>query len=513
PRAAGASPIESTDVPPWAPAPKRFSVVPFENRAGVRAFDWLIAGAPFEISEKTEAVLGIEPTGGPLHVGAPAIEAEAGPVAAFAAAHDLAFVITGWVDRPSWQLRIELSLWKVAGGTATVAAQAQRTGEVKAYHQLLGEALGEVWGRGAGITVDEARGKALQRPLASDLYAVNLMGRGLGHLTGALPAAGGSGSGSGNGSGSAPGSAPGGPVSAVDLKAAEHDLERAVFIDPKCYEAQRLIGEVTLAIAPGDPKAAARALGKFNYASDLAPDDIASLRAAASGAAAAGKSEVALPLWKRLVTRRPWDLDARYQLGAAMWRTGDPAGAQKQLEQVTVHRPDHLAARRVLVLIHASRSDTPRLVTELEAIAARAPDDLETKADLASAYGALARWDKAIGALEAIAGARPGDLALQIRIGDAYRRRGDLDGALAWYARASRLAPESSWPGFAAAQALFDAGRLTEAIRDYTQLQRYPGDLPAAEQALGVIAFQQHRPNDAAWYLRRAVRDAPRSLA
>src|SRR5262249_45752261 len=147
-----------------------------------------------------------------------------------------------------------------------------------------------------------------------------------------------------------------------------------VFIDPKCYEAQRVLGELYLAAAAidpkaTDPKAAARALAKFNYANDLAPDDIESLRAAASGAAQTGKRELALGLFRRLVTRRPWDLEARFQLGDALWLTGDPAGAEKQLEQVTAHHPDHLAARRVLVLIHASRSETKKLVAELEAIA------------------------------------------------------------------------------------------------------------------------------------------------
>jgi Flp pilus assembly protein TadD len=485
-------------------------VVPFENRSGVRAFDWLVAGAPFEISEKTEAVLGLEPTGGPLHVGGAAVEPEPAPIAAFAAAHRAELVITGWVERPAWQLRIGLTLWKVTGGIAVVVAEAQRTGDVKAYHALLGDVLGEVWSKGAGVPVGTERAQLLQRALATDLYAVNLMGRGLGHLTGALdapvaaPAGGSAGS-----AGSA--AAPSAAVRALDLKAAEHDLERAVFIDPRCFEAQRLLGELYLAVAPGDPKAIARAVGKFNYANDLAPDDIAALRAAASGAARAGKHELALELFTRLVKRRPWDLDARYELGAAMWHTGDPAGAEKQLEQVTAHQPDHLAARRVLVLIHASRSETRKLVTELEAIAARAPGDLEIKADLASAYGALARWDQAIVALEAIAAARPADLALDVRIGDAHRKRNDLDGALAWYGRAARLAPESSWPGFSAAQALFDAGRLAEASRAYTALQRYRADLPAAEQALGVIAYLQNRPDDAAWYLRRATHEAPRS--
>jgi len=515
PKPAGSSTVESADVPEWTPPPRRFAVVPFENRSNVRAFDWLVAGAPFEISEKVEAVLGLEPTGGPLHVAATSIEAEPTQVAAFAATRGADFVVTGWVERPAWQLRIDLSLWKIRGRTAELAAEAQRTGDVKAYHQLLGDALAEVWSRGGGMSIDEARAKALQRTIAGDLYAVNLMGRGLGHLIGALPPTNAPGvrapvttGSAGSGSAASPASA-----DAVDLKAAEHDLERAVFIDPKCFEAQRLLGEIYLMVAASDPRAAGRALGKFNYANDLAPDDIGSLRAAAAGAAQTGKHQAALELFRKLVIRRPWDLDARFQLGAALWHTGDPAGAQKQLEQVTVHRPDDLAARRILVLIHASRSDTPRLAAELEAIAARAPDDLETQADLASAYGALARWDKAIAALETIARARPGDLALHVRIGDAYRRRGDLDGALAWYGRASRLAPESSWPGFVAAQSLFDAGRLTEAGRAYIALQRYREDLPAAEQALGVIALVQQRPDDAAWYLRRAAKEAPRSLA
>jgi tetratricopeptide (TPR) repeat protein len=489
---AGSSAVESNDVPEWQKSPARFAVAPFENNANARAFDWLVAGAPFEIAEKTEDVLGLEPTGGTLAVGPTMIAPEPDPVAAFGAERNAPWVITGWVDRPNWQLRIAITLWKVTGKSAVVVAEAQRAGDPKAYHQLLGEALGEVWQKGANITVDIARRARLVRPLAIDVYAVNLMSRGLGHLVGVF--------------------------GAVNLKAAEHDMERAVFIDPKCAEAQRLLGELYLAMSTadpkvgGDPKYAARAVGKFNYANDLAPDNIASLRASATGAAQAGKHEVARDLLKKLVTRKPWDLDARYQLGAALWQTGDGNAAERQLVQVTQHQPDHLPARRVLVLIHASRGDTSKLVGELEAIAQRVPNDLDVKADLATAYGSVNKWDRAITALEQIAAARPSDMPLVVRIGDAKRRLRDLDGALAMYARAWRLAPESSMPGFAAAQALFDAGRLADATRAYRGLQKYRDELPLAEQALGAIALAQNHPDDAAWYLRRAVREAPRNI-
>jgi Flp pilus assembly protein TadD len=501
PKAPGSSEVESSDIPDWVPSPPRFAVSAFENHSNVRAFDWLTAAAPFEIAEKTEGVLGLEPTGGSLYLDAAAIPAEPVTVAAFAATRNATWVITGWVERPNWELRIDLTLWKVTKGVAAVAGHAQRTGPVPTYHALLGDALGTVWANG-GVTIDVARGQLLQRPLAIDLYAVNLMGRGLGHLIGAL----------------APASPTADPAAsaaakASELKLAEHDLERSVFIDPKCYEAQRVLGELYMVLAAGgDAKLANKAAGKFAYANDLAPEDLSSLRAAAQAAAKAGKHEVARALFRTLVMRRPWDLDARYQLGAAMWQTGDVGGAERQLDQVTARQPDHLPARRVLVLIHASRSDTPKLVTELEAIATRAPADLEVKADLATAYGALGKWDRSTAALEAIALARPADLALLVRIGDGHRKLDDLDGAIAWYSRAGKLAPESSLPGFASAQALFDAGKLTEAYRAYISLQRYRDDLPSAEQALGAIALMQGKANDAAWYLRRATREAPRSI-
>ena len=491
------------DLPDWQPGPPRFAVTPFENHVtNGRALDWIIAEAPFEIAEKTEGVLGLDPTNAPLFVPGEAVPAEPDTVAAYGNKVGAAYVVTGWFDKPNADLlRLDVIVWKVDGATAKNVGESQQSGAMASYHKLVGDAMGAAWTK-AGVTVDVARGERLERVLSKDVYPVFMMGRGLGYFTGAIgamQAAQGFGSGSGSGSGSGP-----------DLKAAQHDLERAVFLDPKLFEAQRLIGELDL--LAGDPKAASRAAGKFNYAVDLAPDDIPSLRASARASAQEGKWEVALELYKKLVTRRPWDLDARYQLGAAMWQLGDGKNAERQLEQVTAHAPDQLSARRVLVEIHASRSDTPKLVHELEAIAARAPDDLEVKGDLATAYGALGQWPKAVAELEAIAAARPSDLALLVRVGDAHRKTNDLAGALSWYARAAKLAPESSLPGFAIAQAQLDAGKLADAQHTYTSLQKYAIDLPAAEEALGAIALMQGKPDDAAWYLRRAAREAPRSL-
>ncbi len=492
PRTAAADVDLARGVPDWAAGPAVVAVTPFENHIqNGTSFEWIVAEAPFEIAAKSQAAFGLELANPPLWVGGTWVPAEPGTVAAFAARSHATYVVTGWFDRVGADLRLAILVWKVDGrGGAVVAGDAKRQGPRPSYHVLLGDALGDAWQQAkvAPVPLDDVQTAQLERALANDIYPVFMLGRGLGYLTGAIG------------------------TGAPDLENAEHDLERAVFLQPKLAEAQRVLGEFYLRAAPGDPKAAAKAAGKFNYAADLAPDDLAALGAAARATAAAGKWEPALALFVRLVTRRPGDLDAREKLGEVLWHLGDARGAEHQLEQVTAHRPDDLVARHVLVLIHAARSDTRKLVAELEEIAARAPGDLDTRSDLAAAYGALGHWARAITALEIVAAARPNDVALALRVGDAHRHHGELTAAIGWYTRASHLAPESSAPGFAIAQAEFAGGKLAEANRAYTNLQKFTADQPAAEHALGVIALAQHRPDDAAWYLRKAAREAPRVL-
>jgi len=409
------------------------------------------------------------------------VAAEPETIADFARARHAQFAISGWFDRVGEELRIAVVVWRIGPtGGATAVAEAKQQGPTSTYHALLGSALAQAWEK-AGLPVDAAKRERFGRSLSADSYPVFMMGRGLSYFI------------------------------AGDLKNAEHDLERSVFLNPKLFEAQRLLGELYLRRA--EPKDAARAAAKFNYALELAPDDVPSLRAAAAAAIAAGQWERGRELWTAVAIAVPWDIDARFQLGRADWQLGSATAAEHQLQQVVARQPDHLPARHVLVLIHASRGDIQRFATELQLIALRAPADLDVKSDLASAYGALGRWDQAAVTLEALAQARPNDVAMLVRAGDAQRRRGDTDAALRWYERAARAAPESSMPGFAIGQTQFDAGRLVAANQTYLALQRYGGVAGATAHALGTIAFLQQRYDDAARYFRRAVREAPRNLA
>lgn len=468
-------------VPDHAAGPPAFAVTPFQNRVpNGRALDWIAIEAPFEIAEKTQGVLGLAATDSPLFVPNSPVIAAPEPVAEFARQRRAEFVVTGWFDRVGQDLRMAVVVWRVDRNSgARVVGEARGQGPQRMYHAILGNAAADAWTR-AGRKVDGAARQRFGRALSTDNYPVFTLGRGLGHFV------------------------------AGDLVNAERDLERTVFLDPKLFAAQRLLGELYL--RSGEVKDIARAAAKFNYALELAAEDVESLRAAAGAAIAMRQWDRALELWTAVVTRRPWDIDARFQFGRTHWKLGHVDVAERQLAQVVAHQPDHLAARHVLVLIHGSRSDTKRLAVELEVIALLAPHDLAVKSDLAAAYGALGRWDQAALVLEALATARPADFAVLVRLGDVQRKRGDIDAAIAWYRAAARVHPDTSLPGFMIGQAQMDAGRFAAAAATYADLRRYAEDGAASEHALGVIAFAGRRFDDAVLHFRRAIQGAPRSL-
>ena len=367
------------DVPAQAPA--RFAAMAFENRSGVHVLDWAVAGLPLVIAEKLERTSGLAPAYDPWVVPAgPVVPATPATVAAFADARAARWVITGWVERPDWQLRLHVTVWQVEGGAATVAGEREAVGPVETPHVLVGAVVtGALVDAGWRLPADAAT--VLAAPVSADHYAFTLLGRGLARALGNL--------------------------GAVDRAAAARDLGRAVFIDPNLVAGQRLLG--LLWSGDPDPAIAKKAAGKFSYAADLDPGYPAAVRAVAERAAARGEWPAAAAGQAALVRARPWDLDARVALGLAAWRSGDAALALAELGRVVAHRPDALAAHRVLAEIAGARGELATRVTELEIVARLAPADVDAQIELASAYAEAGRLAEATAWFERVAGARPTD--------------------------------------------------------------------------------------------------------
>ena len=395
--------------PSGRPLPDGLAVMAFENNSGVRALDWVVAGIPLVIGERYTHVLGLRPMWGALVVpeGAPVIGTE-DSVAAFATARGARWVVTGWVQRPAWQLRVKSSLWRVDGGKAVRVGEHDAVGGMGDAFQLLGDTMVEL-ARQAGWTLPDGAEARLRAPASKDFYAFTLVGRGLGRWLGAVTIAA-----VADPDGRVP--SPRDPVTGALLPAVKdavsRDLTKAVLIEPTMVEAQRFLGELW-AVDP-DAKIAGRAAGKFSYAVDLRGDYVPALRAAADNARAAGKRDIALDLFSRLVRQRPWDLDARIGVGDAAWQSGDADLALRELGRVIERRPDDLKARRLLALIRGARGDVAGLARELEEVVRLAPEDMEAKVDLGAAWAELGRLEDATAILTTVAQARPADATAHI---------------------------------------------------------------------------------------------------
>lgn len=483
------------DVP--ARAPDRVAAMPFENRSGVRALDWMTAGVPLSLAEKVEQEIGLQPAYDEwvIPVG-PVVRADAASVAAFAKAHDARWVWTGWVERPNWQLRMAIALWRVDPGAAAVrVGEVEQLGQFGEVHAMVGTAASTLLTDG-GFGISDAQRAALAAPVSKDLYAFTLLGRGVARVRGTL--------------------------GKVDIPDAERDLERAIFIEPTMALGQRLVGELWLDYPTSgkplaDPRdaakaavrAASRAAGKFAYAVDLAPRYLPALRAAAAAARQSGKAEISRELHDRLVRLRPWDLDARVHLGEALWQTGEPEAALRELLRVTRRNPDDLRARRLIALVHSDRGDLEALVIALEEIARRAPEDLDVRMDLGAAYSALGRWDDARAAYVEVATARPADATVLKLAGDVERRRGDSAAAVAWYAQMEKAAPDDPRPPFLIGQTWLASGDIEKAHRAFVRAQKHRDWIAQAFTALGAVQYRAGKIDEALWYLRRAAQRRP----
>ncbi|MCE9578537.1 MAG: tetratricopeptide repeat protein [Deltaproteobacteria bacterium] len=472
--------VDLPDVP--ARPPDRFGVMLFTNESSAKAMDWAVAAVPFELGEKVAQVFPLEPAYGPLVVpDGPAVSADPTVVAAYAKAVDARWVFTGWLQRPGNDLKLGVILWLVDGGVARpLGLEVIKRGPQPDLHKLIAEAVIELATR-AGWLVPVGGAEILARDPARELYAIQMLGKGLGNLVGAT-----------------------GPA---DRKQAERDFARALLVDPKLAWAHRLVGELDR--TDPDPKIQARAIGKFSYAADLAPDYAPALRAVADAALAGRKPDQARDLYERLVRVRPWDLELRLRLGDARWQAGDAAGATRELDRVIARTPDDLRARRILALIHAAQGDVKALAAELEQIVLRAPNDLDTRADLGAAYVSLGRLAEATAAYEIVSNARPTDGTAAKRVGDVYRLRKDVPQAVAWYARASRIDPQDPRPFFLTGAVWLEAGNLDEAHKAYVRAESFKEYLGQTYMALAAIAYRKGTLSEASWYLRRAVKARP----
>lgn len=476
--AGGGARAATPDIP--KSLPDGYLVLPFENASGVSSLDWLRLALPAALGEKLEAHPGLRALFGELVVpeGAPPekIDADAVTTAAAAVA-GVRFVWTGTFKRPNWKLELTLQLWRVSGGKATLVGEQKKLGDFSDCHDLMAAAAIDLLAKG-GVTTSKEEAEAIARVPTSDFYAFTLYGRGLLALHGL-----------------------GGKS---DLAKAEKAINRSVFIDPKFAEAHRL-----LAVVLERKGQSAKAKGQLTFALDLRTDYYGPLALLVKAAYTARQRDEAIPLAERALALRPWDVQVRYYLADMLWEESDVDGAWTELERIVTVEPDHLAARRILVLVHASKGNGEELAGALEKIIALDPDDEAAKLDLGAAYHAIGRDEDAIVIYDAIVKVNPKHLQALKFLGDLYASRGDMKTAIAMYEKALEANKSDPRPYFLLGAAYHSSGKTKDALRIYKKAQKFTKYLGETYSNLGAIYYETGDNETALWYLQQAAKKRP----
>ena len=323
-----------------------------------------------------------------------------------------------------------------------------------------------------------------------------MMGRGLGYFTGALrrwPA-----------------------TRWRDSRRAEHDLERAVFLDPKLLRGAAPARRALPARRRRRSEGRARARpAKFNYAADLAPDDIASLRAAALAPRRARQVRGRARAVRASSSRGGRGISTRATSSARRCgSSATPQAPSTSSSRSPRTQPDHLAGAP------RARAD-PRVAQRHAEARRRARGDRGARARRPRGQGRprdRVRRARPVGPRRSRRSRRSRRRARPISrcsCGSATRTASSaISTARSPGTRArGKLAPESSLPGLrdgAGAvrrrQARRGDARVHDAAEVHATTCRPPSRRSARSRSL------QDRADDAAWYLRRAAREAPRSL-
>jgi len=461
--------------------PDGYTVLPFENVSGVKGLEWMRVALPIALAEKLEGHPALRlMSAGDLIVPegvAPGFVDEAVVVAA-AEKLGARFVWTGSFRRPEWKLALRIRLWAVEDGTATVIGEERRLGDFSDVFNLLDDACATLLAKADRPVPETARARIERQP-TKDFYAFTLYGRGLLGLVGltGLP---------------------------VDLARAEKDLSRSVFIDPKFAEGHRMLAVVYTRLGKSG-----KARGQLEYALDLREDYHAPLSLLVRDAYEAKQRDEAIDLAVRALSLRPWDLETRYLLGEMLWEEGDADGARRELRRLTEVAPEHLPARRVLVLVHAAQGNMEDLASELEEILKRDPDDERAKLDLGAAYHALGDDARARAVYEGIVAANPRHLQALKFLGDIFRARGDLETAIAYYEKALAANRNDPRPYFLLGSAYLSAGDEDKALKIYQSARRFPRYLAESYSNIGALLLKRGEHDQALPYLKTASLKKP----
>ena len=202
-------------------------------------------------------------------------------------------------------------------------------------------------------------------------------------------------------------------------------------------------------------------------------------------------------------------LDAASQEVVALYQAGDIGSALLRAQAVVDERPDMALGLQQLGFLQREAGQLDAAVATLRRAVAASPEDTSAVALLGAYLNEVGRPKEAAEVLRVYAGRPEPDLDVLMPLGAAYAQTGRTQEAIATFEKALALDPTN-------AQAKANLGTVYLGVRDYARARTelvaslaLDPDVSRAHNALGVIAAETGRLDEAVEHWKRAVRAQP----
>ena len=194
------------------------------------------------------------------------------------------------------------------------------------------------------------------------------------------------------------------------------------------------------------------------------------------------RSEIAI--WSDVVAKRPSSPRGNMNLGRALLRVHEAAGAMPHLENAVRMAPRYPEARNNLGAALAEQGRLDDAMAEFRAALGLVPSMTDARVNLERALLRQARYEEARAQCDVLVREQPGDQELHADLGTALVGLGRQAEAVAAYEQALRLGPGSAQIHNNLGIALVRLGRNDEAVAHFREALRLQPDFTPARQNL-----------------------------
>ncbi len=286
-----------------------------------------------------------------------------------------------------------------------------------------------------------------------------------------------------------------------DPEQARLQLEAAIKLRPDFVVARNLLARIYLT-----KKDYARALKEAEDIIGMNKDDLDARLTRSSALLAIGDNAKAREELDGILQVAPNNLDARYESGFLAWQQKDYKRAEDAFAQLTKINPKDSRGLLGTVETLASQNRLGEGIKLVEDAVAREPGRRDLELALANLYVRDMRYDAAIARFQDLLKAEPKSADLLMRVAEAERRKGDINGAIDTFRRASQLAPTDVRPLLQLGLLLDGTGRRDQAKPVYEQVLKLQPDQPIALNNLAFIKAEDGQDLDEALTMAQRAR-------